>query len=94
MSQQQKSKRSSLLANVPIHRRNSEEEENDKRTYYNRSDIQVEPSSSSGYRNSYRRPNSISSIHNLTNRYSRNSFIGDDSVDYVSFFKREEEQGC
>jgi hypothetical protein len=46
----------------------------------------IEPSISSGYSSKrssfagYRRPTSVSS-----NRYSRNSFIGDDNIDYVRY---------
>lgn len=94
LQQQQKTKRSSFLANVPTQRRIDEDEKRNNNYRSSVNDIQVEASISSGYSSKrssfagYRRPTSISSIHNLTNnnnsRYSRNSFLGDDSVDYVS----------
>jgi hypothetical protein len=86
--QQTKTKRNSMSAYVPVHRRN---EEDDKRNSMNNNkyrssnqDLQVESSISTGStkRSSfmgYRRPPS-----QQNNRQSRNSFIGDDDVDYVS----------
>lgn len=86
--QQTKTKRNSMSAYVPVHRRN---EEDDKRNSmnnnkYRNQDLQVESSISSGStkRSSfmgYRRPAS-----QQNNRQSRNSFIGEDDVDYVSKF--------
>lgn len=78
-------KNNRLSSYVPVHRRNEEDDvkHNKFRSSTNATEIQVETSTSTK-RSSLmgRRPPSIN------NRYSRNSFIGDDDIEYyVSHFK-------
>ncbi|KAI9360149.1 hypothetical protein BD770DRAFT_384968 [Pilaira anomala] len=80
--QQKKNNRNSMSAYVPVHRRN--EEEDVKRNKFRSSihnppaDLQMETSTSSKRSSMiHRRPPSTSN-----NRYSRNSFMGDDDLEY------------